>query len=141
MKNYFVSIGQSTNPACNELTEHSTITEIIGHFQEHSSITKIKSNLKNNATLNFQPITKGGLRHIIVANGHDMINAKFLKDSVDVILQLLLNIINKCILQGHFPKSLKKAIVSPIYKKNAPFNKENNRHISLLKAFSKVLKK
>ena len=70
-----------------------------------------------------------------------MINAKFLKVSVDVILQPLLNIINQCILQGHFPKSLKKVIVSPIYKKKDPFNKENYRPISLLTAFSRVFEK
>ena len=76
------------------------------------------------------------------AHGHDMINAKFLKISVDIILQTLLNIINKCIIQGTFPNFLKKAVVSPVYKKiNSPFNKENYRPLSLLTTFSKVFEK
>ena len=147
MNNHFVSIGNTTNPLHNDLDAHASITEIIRYFQEHSSIRKIKRSLVNNSTLSFKPIPREGLRQIIVnlnhkkANGHDMINAKFLKISVDIILEPLLNIMNKCILQGIFPESLRKAIVSPIYKKKDPFNKENYRPISLLTTFSKIFEK
>ena len=51
------------------------------------------------------------------------------------------NIINKCIIQGTFPNFLKKAIVSPVYKKKDSFKKENYRPISLLTALSKVFEK
>ena len=70
-----------------------------------------------------------------------MINAKFLKISNDIILKPLLGIINKCILQGKFPNSLKKAVSSPLFKKKDPFNKENYRSISLLTALSRVFEK
>ena len=51
------------------------------------------------------------------------------------------NIINKCIIQGTFPNFLKKAVVSPVYKKKYSFKKENYRPISLLTALSKVFEK
>ena len=70
-----------------------------------------------------------------------MINAKFLKISVFIILQTHLNIINKCIIQGTFPNFLKKAILLPVCKKNDSFNKENYRPESLLTKFSKVFGK
>ena len=70
-----------------------------------------------------------------------MMNAKFLKVSIDIIIKPLVNILNKCILQGTFPRSLKKAIVTPVYKKKDPFSKENYRPISLLTTFSKVFEK
>ena len=50
-------------------------------------------------------------------------------------------IINKCIIQGTFPNFLKKAIVSPAYKKKDSFDKENYRPISLLTTLSKVFEK
>ena len=146
LNTHFVSIGQTTNSIHKGLTENSTITEIIRYFKEHSSIKTINNFLTNNSTLSFKHITKESLRQIIVklnhkkAHGHDMINAKFLKILVDIILQPLLNIINKCIIPGTFPNFLKKAIVSPVYKKKDSFNniyiyniiyKENYRPISL----------
>jgi hypothetical protein len=72
---------------------------------------------------------------------HDMISAKFLKLSVDIIAAPLVNILNKCILQGTFPSLMKMAVVSPVYKKKDPFNKENYRPISVLTALSKVFEK
>ena len=131
LNNHFVSIGQTTNSIHKGLTENSTITEIIRYFKEHSSIKTINNFLTKNSTLSFKPITKESLRYIIVklnhkkVHGHDMLNAKSLKISVDIILQPLLNIINKCIIQGTFPNFLKKAIVSPVYKKKDSLRKKN----------------
>ena len=69
-----------------------------------------------------------------------MICAKFLKLSVNIIAGPLANILNKCILQGTFPRLMKIAVVSPVYKKNDPFNKDNYRPISVLTVLSKVFK-
>ena len=147
MNNHFVSIGQIKDSAHQQLNEHSTTAEIISYFKDHSSISKISNCMSNDLTFSFEPIPKEGLQQIIKnlnhkkANGHDMINAKFLTFSNDIILKPLLGIINKCILQGKFPNSLKKAVVSPLFKKKDPFNKENYRPISLLTALSKVFEK
>ena len=52
------------------------------------------------------------------------------------------NILNKCIpQQGTFPSLMKMAVVSPVYKKKDPFNRENYRPISVLTALSKVFEK
>ena len=124
-----------------------SLHQIIKMFEKHNSILSIKNNLKHNTLFEFQPITKDKLKEIILsldhnkAFGHDMISAKFLKLSADIIAGPLANIFNKGILQGTFPSSMKLAVVSPVYKKKDPFNKENYRPISVLTALSKVFEK
>ena len=146
MNKHFRSISK-TNEQNEKDSDHLLLIDVLRNFQNHPSIRKIKSSFSDNTTLNITPVPREALRHIITnldhkkATGHDMVNAKFLKISVNIILQPLLNILNKCILQGTFPKSLKKAVVTPVYKKKDPFNKENYRPISLLTTFSKVFEK
>ena len=114
LNTHFVSIGQTTNSIHKGLTGNSTITEIIRYFKEHSNMKTINNFLTNSSTLSFKTITKESLKQIIVklnhkkTHGHDIINAKLLKISLDIILQPLLNIINKCIIQGTFPLTYKK---------------------------------
>ncbi|MCP3922493.1 MAG: reverse transcriptase family protein [Desulfobacterales bacterium] len=146
MNKHFRSISK-TKEQNEKDSEHLPLIDVLRGFQNHPSIRKIKSSFSDNTTLNITPVPREALRHIITnldhkkATGHDMVNAKFFKISVNIILQPLLNILNKCILQGTFPKSLKKAVVTPVYKKKDPFNKENYRPISLLTTFSKVFEK
>ena len=139
LNNHFVSIGQTTNSIHKGLSENSTITEIIRYFKEHSSIKTINNFLTKNSILSLKPITKE--RQIIVKLNHKKAHGPDMIHGPDIILQPLLNIINKCIIQGFFPNFLKKAIVSPLYKKKDSFNKENYRPISLLTTFSKVFEK
>ena len=148
LNKYFVSICQPSNPKpSDEHDDYRSIEDIINHFKNHSSITNIYANQPNDSLLHFELIPIEALRHIIVklnhkkASGHDIINAKLIKNSIDFIIQPLHNIITKCFQQGMFPTSLKKAIVTPVYKKKDPFNKENYRPISLLTTFSKIFEK
>ena len=73
--------------------------------------------------------------------GHDMIRARFLKLSVDIVAGPLVNILNKYIHQGTLPTLMKMADVSPVYKKRDPFNKDTYRPISVLTALSKIFEK
>ena len=99
--------------------------------EKHDSIISIKNNLKYTMPFEFQPITRKILKEIVLnldhkkACGHGMINARFLKPSVDIIVGPLVHILNKCILQGTFPSLMKKAVVSLVYEKKDCFNKEN----------------
>ena len=70
-----------------------------------------------------------------------MISDEFLKLSVNIISGPLANFLNKCILQGPFPILMKITVVSPVYKKKDPFNKENYRPFSVLTALSKFFEK
>ncbi len=147
MNKYFISVGQNTDQINTKEDPNLSLLQIIKTFEKHTSIIGIKNNLKHKMPFEFQPITKERLKEIILnldhkkACGHDMISAKFLKLSVDIISGPLVNILNKCIVQGTFPSLMKMAVVSPVYKKKDPFNKENYRPISVLTALSKVFEK
>ena len=66
------------------------------------------------------------------ATGIDDISAKYLKLSASVISQPLATILNLSITNGIFPDDLKKAKVTPIFKKGEKHDVNNYRPISVL---------
>ena len=76
------------------------------------------------------------------APGPDKISFRFLKDSLDVILHPLTEIINCSLRPSKYPfQTWKLAEVIPIYKDGDHEVASNNRPISLLAALSKVCDK
>ena len=61
----------------------------------------------------------------MVSTKNGDIPAKILKKSVDIYIKEITFIINDCIEKGIFPDDLKLADVSPIFKKEDSFKKEN----------------
>ena len=53
----------------------------------------------------------------------------------------LTNIFNECLINGKFPGTLKRAHVTPIFKKGNDNEKKNYRPVSMLSIFSKVFEK
>ena len=114
--------------------------------------------LNNGSTLPFFfKNTMSSLRHIDVdgkfistiinnlnpnkAHGYDDISVRMLKivsDEVSIPLKL---IFDRCISEGTFPTSWKKANVQPVHKKNSRQDKTNYRPISLLPICSKIFEK
>lgn len=68
------------------------------------------------------------------APGYDCIKAKVLKQVANLISQPLAYLINLSIRQGVFPNSLKKAVVSPIFKSKSKKSMNNYRPVSVLPA-------
>lgn len=75
------------------------------------------------------------------STGHDGLSTKLLKNLTNVIANPLTILINKSLVEGVVPDSIKIAKVLPIYKKDDPYNIQNYRPISLLPAFSKIFEK
>ena len=73
--------------------------------------------------------------------GHDGISSILLKHIADIIAPILAITINQSLMTGIFPKSLKIAKISPIYKKENPHIADNYRPISLLPVISKIFEK
>ena len=105
----------------------------------------IKAN--NEATLikcTFKPIEEDVLKKIILNLNskkgalHDCIPVKILKDSCDLYISQLKDIINHCLANNIFPNKLKLSDVIPIHKKTDALKKENYRPISLLSHVSKI---
>ena len=69
------------------------------------------------------------------------IPAKILKKSANIYIKEITFILNDYIEKGIFPDDLKLADVSPIFKKEDSFKKENYRPVSTLPHMSKVFEK
>ena len=75
------------------------------------------------------------------AAGIDNISAKYLKMAAPAISQHLTKILNLSIKTGTFPDSLKKAKVTPIYKKGSKTDVNNFRPISVLPTLNSVFER
>ena len=79
--------------------------------------------------------------NIAKTTGSDYIPARFLKDSAEVITDIILYLVNLSIAQNAFPDSLKHADVFPLFKKGDPVILGNYRPISVLPVLSKVVER
>ena len=64
-----------------------------------------------------------------------------MKNSIHIYSEKLTNIFNECRINGKFPDTLKRADVTPIFKKGNDNEKENYRPVSMLSTFSKLFEK
>ena len=111
---------------------------------QHQCITKIQENNITHSILDFKPIEESFISKQInklslkKATGHDGISAKILNYAKPVVLQSITFLINETIKVSEFPDECKKAMVSPLHKKNSTLDKENYRPVSILPILSKL---
>ncbi|CAB3996972.1 Hypothetical predicted protein [Paramuricea clavata] len=95
----------------------------------------------------FRSVTPDEVRTIILnspsikAPGADKINIQFIKDSLEVILDHVTDIINCSLMTSTYPSMWKIAEVVPLHKEGDPEIASNNRPISLLSCLSKICDK
>ena len=73
------------------------------------------------------------------ARGFDLISLRILKIAVYCKPSIILNLINKCLKIGYFPKLLKISIIISILKKNNLKRIDYLRTISLLPTLGKLI--
>jgi len=101
----------------------------------------------SNSTFQIQSVSEVEVFHSLItlkiskASEHDKIPPKLLKDSAIVIAPILTHILNQSINTGIFPKDLKTAIISPLYKSGSKTECCNYRPISVLSTVAKILEK
>ena len=71
----------------------------------------------------------------------DNIPPKILKENKEICSIILTTDVNRCMDKGEFPKNLKKADITPTFKKEDRLLKINYRPISILPTFSKIYEK
>lgn len=92
------------------------------------------------------PVTSDELRNCVASlknssPGHDGIRAEVLKKSLHLVAVPLLHILNLSFSTGVFPRELKLANVTPVFKTGDSRVIGNYRPISILSVFSKILEK
>ena len=75
------------------------------------------------------------------SSGHDNISNVLLKEIIDPLSQVLVEVFNRSMTQGEFPMIMKLAEVVPLYKGKEHYLETNYRPISLLTMISKILEK
>jgi len=73
--------------------------------------------------------------------GHDKIPPKVIKWAPHLFAPILQVIFNKCITTGYYPKKMKVAKVTPVYKKGDINNLNNYRPISVLTQFNQIFER
>ena len=93
-------------------------------FEDHTSIIRIKSNLdKVSEKFDFKKVHEKNIKREIMslnskkATCHGAIPAKILKQFWHSYLSITTKIINESITEGTFPRELKLAEVTPVFKK------------------------
>ena len=111
-------------------------------FSADPSILSIKEKMNNNM-FSFRNVTSEEILNEI--NSLDTskltrpedIPFKIIRDNADIFASFILQNFNKCIIDGKFPDQLKKADVSPVFKKGN-HDKINYRPMSILPSLSKI---
>ena len=138
---YFTSVGRLTADKVRELAEENRI------LTTPPEVTTTYNYITSEETFQLRDASPNEVQRIILetpsdkAPGPDKISFRFLKDSLDIILYPLTDIINCSLRSSKYPSSWKLAQVIPIHKDGDHEVASNNRPISLLAALSKVCDK
>lgn len=125
-----------------------SVDEIIDDFSRHPSVDLINKSINTESRIfHFDEVTENDTRKALKAlstkkaSGYDEVPINFLKNIIKHLIKPLTRICNLCIQQNRFPDNMKKANITPLYKKKDKLNKDNYRSINLLISLSKILEK
>ena len=123
------------------------VEKALHKFKYHPSIMLIKDKVRLDTSFNFNEATCFEIEEEInrlnpkKASTRNSIPTKILKQNSEVCKQHLTNIINLAIRDGNFPKELKLADATPIFKKDNPNDPKNYRPVSVLPNISKIFER
>ena len=140
---YFINVTRELAEP-DELSDMS-VFDVINHYSDHESVKLIKQNVPDQNKFEFSNVTYDQvllkLKSLKVnkSQGYDLIPAKLVKIGADVLALNLTSLINQSIVSITYPNDLKRAEVSPLFKKDDCYDKGNYRPVSLLTIISKVV--
>ena len=119
------------------------VLKAIRKYSAHPSILSIKKKMNNNV-FSFQKVTYEEITNEInsldISKSRQLedIPFKTIKDNADIFANFFLQNFNKCIIDRKLPDQLKKADLSPVFKKGNHNDKTNYRPVSILPSLSKT---
>ena len=139
---FFVNMASNLSEPCH--IKDIPTEQLIDYYDDHPSIRMIRQRCCAESAFRFEKVSPTqvllklkGLK-TNKAYGYDLIPAKLLKMGANALCTSLTPIINHCISMSVYPDQLKRAEVSPIYKKDMLI-KDNYRPVSILTALSKIV--
>ena len=139
--NYFIHIAD----AAEEVNQEEFGTD----FNSHPSIASIQRNhyLARTSDFDFEFTNATHVEKIIQeinarkSCGHDMIPPRLVKESASAIAEPLTNIVNSSITQCQYPSRWKMGQVTPLFKKDNEFCKENYRPVTVLPTLNNIFER
>ena len=124
----------------------STADEAVELYKDHPSIKRIREShiVANSPSFDFTHITSSEMCKLLKsintrkAPGYDGFPGKLLRIAHNELCDPLAMLMNRCISSRCFPEVMKKAELSPIYKKCDNLHKGNYRPVSVLTCLSKL---
>ena len=119
----------------------------IKKFVKHPSIIKIKESIEDEKSFSFSSVSLDEIKKEInlldksKACQETDIPVKIIKENSDIFAKSLLRYVNHSMHESLFPEDLKKADISPIFKKESRSDKVNYRPISILPNISKIFER
>ena len=120
-------------------------SEAIAVYQNHPSVIKIRYSCGDtNGSFEFHPVSPSDISKKLKmlntrkSTGYDNIPAKLLRIAHVELARPISHLINYTMEMNIFPDTLKCADVSPVFKKDDNFNKNNFRPVSVLTGISKL---
>ena len=115
-------------------------------YSSHPSIIKIKEVFEGNSSFEFTNTDTETVHKLVMSlncrkTTSDSISPKLLRISANVCSYTLKNCFNHSLCKANFPKRLKQACITPVFKDGDPSCVENYRPISILPTVSKVFEK
>ena len=152
MNNYFVNITKTLAISkwpekTLNIPNENIVTKAISKYKNHPSIKMIKNKIGNIQN-------KFELQHILPEVVHKQVKlldasksasgnipTKIIKNSINIYVNQLTDCLNTSICEGTFPSTMKCGDVTPAFKKDENFFKENYRPICTLSPLSKVFER
>lgn len=140
---YFVNIASKLDvetPECCHTLNTENGSDL---FRNHLSIKRITESFPAGKTFSFREVGPDQVYRTICKLNQDKtvsgpFSIKIIKMVADLVSDPISKLVNTAIQTSTFPQSLKCARVTPVFKKDDKFLKENYRPISILPAFSKI---
>ena len=147
MNKFFINITKNIELKKNSKGKLNNLEDILNAFESHLSIEKIKKAINTTEKFSFRNVKDDEVRKFIMNLGGSKatpvrdIPTDMLKQTMDIHLPIMTQIINMSIDNNCYPDDLKLAEVSPVFKKKDDLGKENYRPVSVLSHVPKVLER